>query len=149
VDRLTPDQLGALVGREVVDDSGESVGYVDVLFRDEETGGIEWLGLWNGVWGTKPRVLVPVEGVQTTGDDRLQLRWSKGHVEGAPTYDEEDDRGLFSDDPVAIGIAPVKEQAAYAHYGLEAGERGRAGGAETARLRAAPRNVSDPPATAG
>ncbi|HEX5469737.1 MAG TPA: PRC-barrel domain-containing protein [Gaiellaceae bacterium] len=111
------ERLQALVGHEVVDTAGESVGYVDLVFVDDETGTPEWLGVWNGVWDTQPRVLVPLASVEEMGDE-LRIPWSKDVVRQAPSYDEDDDRGLFDDEAV-IGISPEKEEAAHEHYGLE------------------------------
>jgi hypothetical protein len=125
------EEIARLNGREVLDANGESVGYVDVIFADDGTGEPEWLGVWNGVWHTKPRVLVPVEGIRMEGD-RVRVPWTKDQIEGAPNYDEEDNRGLFSDDPDALGISRDKERIAYAHYGLTAPE---APVAYVARLR--------------
>jgi hypothetical protein len=102
----------------VVDTNGEPVGYIDLLFADEETGRPEWMGIWNGVWRTRPRVLAPIHGVDVV-EDEIRLPYTKKQVQDAPSYDDEDDRGLFSDDSDAIGISPEKELSAYRHYGLE------------------------------
>jgi hypothetical protein len=112
------EELRPLVGHEVIDANGESVGYIDLIFRDDETGRPEWLGVWNGVWDTKPRVLVPIRGIEVI-DDEIRLPWTKDVVQNAPSYDEEDDRGLFDDDADAIGISAEKELLAYDHYGVE------------------------------
>jgi PRC-barrel domain len=116
------DQLKNHVGHEVVDVNGESVGYVDLVFVDHETGEPEWLGVWNGVWDTRPRVLVPLQGVEAGPASEggvLRLPWTKGQVEAGPSYDDEDDRGLLREDPDGIAISPEKERTAYAHYGVE------------------------------
>ncbi|MGH3048026.1 MAG: PRC-barrel domain-containing protein [Gaiellaceae bacterium] len=118
LETYSQEELTPLVGHEVVDANGKSVGYVDLLFADDATGRPEWLGLWNGVWGTRPRVLVPLRGVELV-EDELRIPWTDDVVKDAPTYDEEDDRGLFGDDSDAIGISPAKEREAYAHYGVE------------------------------
>jgi hypothetical protein len=89
-----------------------------LLFANEETGGPEWLGIWNGFWSTRPRVLVPIAGAELV-EDELMVPWDKDVVKAAPTYDDEDDRGLFTDDSKAIGVSPEKELAAYRHYGIE------------------------------
>jgi hypothetical protein len=111
-------ELVPLVGHEVLDANGKSVGYVDLLFADDATGQPEWIGLWNGVWGTRPRVLVPLRGIELV-EDELRLPWTEDVVKSAPAYDDEDDRGLFGDDSDVIGISPEKEREAYAHYGVE------------------------------
>lgn len=118
LETYSTEELVPLVGHEVVDAGGKSVGYVDLLFVDNETGRPEWLGIWNGVWGTRPRVLVPLRGIELV-EDELRLPWSEDVVKKAPSYDEEDDRGLLADHADVIGISAEKERAAYAHYGVE------------------------------
>jgi sporulation protein YlmC with PRC-barrel domain len=111
-------ELQGLVGHEVVDANGDTVGYVDLVFVDDDTGRPEWLGIWNGVWATKPRVLVPIRRIEHV-EDEIRLPWTKDVVQNAPSYEEEDDRGLFTDDVDAIGISVEKERMAYDHYGVE------------------------------
>jgi sporulation protein YlmC with PRC-barrel domain len=124
------EELRGLVGHEVVDTGGESIGYVDLVFIDSETGRPEWLGIWNGVWQTRPRVLVPIQGIEHV-EDEIRVPWTKDIVMSAPSYDEEDDRGIVADHQDVIGISTEKERAVYAHYGLEP-----VGSTDTARLRA-------------
>jgi sporulation protein YlmC with PRC-barrel domain len=112
------EELRGLVGHEVIDATGDSVGYVDLVFVDDDSGRPEWLGIWNGVWATKPRVLVPIRGIEHV-EDEIRLPWTKDVVQNAPRYDDEDDRGLFADDADAIGISVEKERMVYDHYGIE------------------------------
>lgn len=112
------EEIRELVGHEVVDTNGESVGYVDLVFLDRETGRPEWLGIWNGLWNTKPRVLVPIQGIEHV-EDEIRVPWTKDVVMSAPSYDEEDDRGVFDDAADVIGISSEKEREAYSHYGIE------------------------------
>jgi hypothetical protein len=125
------EELRGLVGHEVVDTNGESVGYVDVVFIDRDSGTPEWLGIWNGVWQTRPRVLVPMSGIEHV-EDEIRVPFTKDVITGAPSYDEEDDRGVVTDHEDVIGISTEKEREAYSHYGIEAA--GTTAG--TARLRA-------------
>lgn len=118
LETYTREELIPLVGHEIVDATGKPVGYVDLIFVDDETGRPEWLGVWNGVWKTQPRVLVPIRGVELV-EDELRIPWKADVVEKAPSYDEDDDRGLFHDDSEVIGISPEKERAVYAHYGVD------------------------------
>jgi hypothetical protein len=123
------EELRGLVGHEVVDTNDESIGYVDLVFIDSDTGRPEWLGIWNGVWQTRPRVLVPMQGIEHV-EDEIRVPWTSDVVKSAPSYDEEDDRGIIADRDDVIGISPEKERAAFSHYGIEGGLAG-----ETARLR--------------
>jgi hypothetical protein len=118
------EQLRDLVGHEARDSEGDSVGYVDVVFNDDETGAPEWMGVWNGFPGGK-RHLVPLQGI-TRDRDEIVLPWTKGQVESAPTYDEEDERGVLADDS-PFGISQEKEDEAFRHYGLDAPARERTG----------------------
>jgi hypothetical protein len=122
LENYSNEQLYDLVGHEIRDSEGESVGYVDVIFNDVDTGAPEWMGVWNGLPGGK-RHLVPLQGI-TRDRDEIILPWTKEQVESAPTYDEEDERGLFDDEP-RFGISHEKEEAAYRHFGVEppSGER--------------------------
>lgn len=112
------EELRELVGHEVIDSGGESVGYVDLVFRDSDTGQPEWLGIWNGLWQTRPRVLVPIHGIEHV-EDEIRVPWMKDVVMSAPSYDEEDDRGIVAGHSDVIGISPEKEREAYAHYRIE------------------------------
>jgi hypothetical protein len=123
--------LSRYLGHEVVDANGESVGYVDLVFVDDPSGRPEWLGVWNGVWETRPRILVPLQRIDVS-DDQIRVPWTKDVIKAAPAYTEEDDRGVLADHAELIGISPEKEREAYSHYGIEQ----PAPVAEAARLRA-------------
>jgi sporulation protein YlmC with PRC-barrel domain len=118
VESYSFEELRRFAGHEVVDVNGEPVGFVDLLFLDDETGRPEWLGVWSGVWETRPRVLVPLRGVEVVGES-LRVPWTKDVVERAPSYSDEDDRGVLGDDPHGFGISSEKERDAYRHYGVE------------------------------
>jgi sporulation protein YlmC with PRC-barrel domain len=111
-------ELQELGGHEVVDASGESVGFVDLVFVDDPTGRPEWIGVWSGLAGKGPRVIVPLRGIEH-GEGEIRVPWTKDVIISAPSYDDEDDRGLLRDDPDGIAISPEKERAAYQHYGVE------------------------------
>ena len=120
--RFALDEVRPIVGREVRDPSGRSLGFVDVLFVDDDTGRPEWFGLWDGLPSRAKRVIVPLEGLELT-DGEVRVPWTKDIVEQAPSYDDEDDRGLLKDDPDGIHISREKEEAAYRLYGLQAESR--------------------------
>ena len=53
----------SLVSLELVDRDGKSVGYVETVFKDRNTGRPEWLGVMTGTWRHHHR-LVPASGVE-------------------------------------------------------------------------------------
>jgi hypothetical protein len=118
LETYTLEELGPLAGHEVVDTNGEPVGYVDLVFYDDATGRPEWLGVWSGVAAKGHRVLVPIRGIEHV-EDEIRLPWTKNVVQNAPTYDEEDDTGMFLSDPDVVGISVEKERMAYDHYGVQ------------------------------
>jgi hypothetical protein len=111
-------ELKELGGHEVVDANGVSVGFVELVFVDDSTGRPEWVGIWSGLPGKGPRVIVPLQGVEHV-EGEIRVPWTKDVIMSAPRYDDEDDRGLLRDDPDGIAISPEKERAAYQHYGVE------------------------------
>lgn len=110
------EQLRALSGHEVVARDGEKVGYVDLVFRDDETGQPEWLGIWDGLPDTKNRVLVPVRDVRVEADV-VRVPWSADVVRGAPSY--ESPQGLVATHDQVVEVSPETERTAYEHYGIE------------------------------
>jgi hypothetical protein len=120
------EELRDLGGREVVDANGKSVGFVDLIFVDDGTRQPEWMGIWSGLAGKGPRVIVPIRGVEHV-EGELRVPWTKDVILSAPTYDDEDDRGLFTDDPDGLAISAEKERIAYEHYGVEPLTEPRAG----------------------
>jgi sporulation protein YlmC with PRC-barrel domain len=118
LETYSSEELRSLVGHEVVDTEGKSVGYVDLVFLDDQTGTPEWIGVWNGVWETKPRVLVPLRGAELV-EDEIRIPHPIDLIRDGPTYEDEDDRGLFTDDTDAIGISAEKERRLYQYYGIQ------------------------------
>jgi site-specific DNA-methyltransferase (adenine-specific) len=111
------EQVAPYVGLELRDGNGNSAGYVDVIFVDDDTGQPEWFGFWNGLPGGKRRI-VPIRGAVRDGPD-VAVPWTKEVMEQAPSYDDEDDRGILRDDPDGIHLSRAKEDEAYRLYGIE------------------------------
>lgn len=124
LETYSDEQLRALVGHEVHDRDGEKVGYVDLVFADDDTGRLEWMGVWRGTPGAE-RHLVPLAGI--THEDEIILPWTKEQVESSPTYDEEDDRGIIDGVP-HFAIAQEKEDEAFRHYGVDRPSEARTDG---------------------
>jgi hypothetical protein len=116
LDTYDYEQLKGLGGHEVVASDGEKVGYVDLVFRDEGTQQPEWLGIWDGLPDSKPRMLLPVRGVEVV-DGAIRAPWPAETVRGAPSYEDPHDLVLPHDS--VVEISPETERAAYEHYGIE------------------------------
>ena len=100
------EQMRQLAGHEVHASDGEKLGYVDLVFRDDETDQPEWLGIWDGLPDTKPRVLVPVRDVQVE-QDVVRLPWPADVVRGAPGYEPAHNLALGRDHVVEVDAERV------------------------------------------
>jgi PRC-barrel domain len=110
------EQLRELGGHEVVAADGEKVGYIDLVFRDDQTGAPEWLGIWDGLPDTKPRVLVPVRDVQVDADV-VRVPWPAEVIRNAPSYEAPHNVTVGQDS--VVEVSPETEREAYEHYGIE------------------------------
>jgi sporulation protein YlmC with PRC-barrel domain len=99
-------EFQTLMRRDVVDRDGKSVGYVECIFNDRDTGRPEWLGVLTGKL-RHHHVLVPVSNVERANGS-VTVPWTKEQVEGAPDYGAPDHP-----------ISPEMEREAYRHYGIE------------------------------
>jgi hypothetical protein len=125
------EQLTELDGHQVVAADGAKVGYIDLVFRDDETGAPEWLGIWDGFPDSKPRVLVPVRGVEVDADV-VRVPWPADLIRDAPSYEPPHNVTIGQDN--LVEISPETERTAYDHYGVEpASERPEA--VEVVRFR--------------
>jgi hypothetical protein len=111
---LGEDELRRYVGRDVVDRNGKSIGYVDTIFNDAETGQPEWIGVLAGVFWTH-KYLVPA-GVAEKANGALRVPFTKDSVTHAPTYDKEDRKGMLGLGDYRLAISKDKEREAYAYY---------------------------------
>jgi sporulation protein YlmC with PRC-barrel domain len=106
----------SLVGNEVVDRNGKSIGYIDQVFNDSQTGEPEWIGVITG--GLRRRThLVPVSGLET-GSGALKVPWTKDRVKGGPQYGGGDKGSILGLGEYGAAISESKEREAYAYYGV-------------------------------
>jgi hypothetical protein len=110
------EELGGLVGVDVVDALGRSVGNVEEVFADPETRRPEWIGVVRGLF-VRRRVIVPAMGLERTGG-LLQVPWTRDRVRRAPQYGAEDRGGILGFGSYSPVLAADKQRAAAAHYGL-------------------------------
>jgi hypothetical protein len=113
---LSEAELRAAAGLDVVDESGKSIGNVEYLFNDDETGEPEWMGIVTGTF-RRHHVLVPVRGVERAGAS-LRVPWPKEQVKQAPTYGDRERDGILGLGHYSLGVSKEREREAYAHYGL-------------------------------
>jgi sporulation protein YlmC with PRC-barrel domain len=97
-------ELQSLIGFDVVDQDGKSVGNLEYVFKDADTGRPEWIGVYGGTI-RHYHLLVPVEGVEREAT-RLRVPWIKEQVKSAPDYGG------------ARSVSGELERATYSHYGL-------------------------------
>jgi hypothetical protein len=103
---LTEAELRDLLGRDVVDGQGKTIGNLETFFKDRDTGQPEWLGVFSGLLRSHHR-LVPVRGAEREGT-AIRVQWTKDQVEGAPEYRDPD-----------RPISEELEAGAYRHFGLD------------------------------
>lgn len=111
------EELGGLVGVDVVDPLGRSIGSVEEVFADPDTRRPEWIGVVRGLVRHR-RVIVPAQGLERTGG-LLQVPWTRERVRRAPQYGAADRGGILGFGSYSPVLAADKQQAAAAHYGLE------------------------------
>jgi sporulation protein YlmC with PRC-barrel domain len=104
---ISESEFHALVSREVVDRNAKSVGYIETVFKDRETGRPEWLGVMTGTWRHHHR-LVPATDEVKMVETTVTIPWTKEQVESAPDYGEPD-----------RPISKELEDQAYRHYERE------------------------------
>lgn len=103
---LDEGQLRNLIGHDVVDREGKSIGNLETFFADRNTGRPEWLGVFTGTF-RQHHYLVPVEGAGVDGS-AIRVPWTKEQVHSAPDYRDPE-----------TSISEEMEREAYSHYGLQ------------------------------
>ena len=103
---LTETELRDLLGRDVLDREGKSIGNLETFFKDRETGQPEWLGVYvSGLIRSHHR-LVPARDAERDGTG-IRVPWPKDQVGQAPEHGDPD-----------RPISEELEDRAYRHYGL-------------------------------
>lgn len=103
---LDETQLRDLLGRDVVDSDGKSIGNLETYFADRSTGRPEWLGVFAGTF-RQHHFLVPAEGAVSEGT-AVRIPWTKEQVKDAPEYRDPEE-----------SISEELERDAYRHFGLQ------------------------------
>jgi uncharacterized protein (TIGR02271 family) len=114
-------------GRTLVDASGEKIGKIDEVYRDQEGGQAEWALVNTGLFGTK-KTFVPLADASPSGED-LQVQVSKDQVKSAPNVEADQE------------LSEQEERVLFEHYGVPytsegsttaQGAPGQAGSADSA-----------------
>jgi sporulation protein YlmC with PRC-barrel domain len=103
---LDESSLKSLLGYDVVDQDGKTLGNLETFWVDRGTGVPEWLGVFSGTFRTHHR-LVPIRGANRDAH-AIRVPWAKDQVDDAPEYSDPD-----------APIPEEMEREAYRHYGLE------------------------------
>jgi hypothetical protein len=103
---LNETDLLELLGHDVLDHDGKSIGQIECFFNDKETGTPEWIGVFTGMF--RPHhYLVPVErAVRESGV--IRVPWTNEQVRAAPEFSDPEQP-----------ITETVERDAYQHYGLK------------------------------
>ncbi len=102
----------SLIGRKIVDRTGEKVGSVSQVYLDDASGEPEWVTVRAGLLGGKETFL-PLAGSELAGED-LRVPVTKERVKNAPSVDADEH------------LSPEQEGELYRYYGLGGPQRGTA-----------------------
>ncbi|MDQ2845368.1 MAG: PRC and DUF2382 domain-containing protein [Actinomycetota bacterium] len=100
--RINPDQT---IGAEVVSQDGQSLGKVETLYMDNQTGQPSWVAVKSGLFGTHVSLL-PIAATKFDGQT-MTVPFSKEQVKSAPHHDPDSE------------ISQQDEQELYQHYQLD------------------------------
>jgi hypothetical protein len=104
---LTETDLRELLGRDVLDREGKTIGNLETFFKDRDTGQPEWLGVFDSGLIRSHHRLVPARGAEREGT-AIRVPCTKDEVEHAPEHGDPD-----------RPISEELEDKAYKHYGLQ------------------------------
>jgi hypothetical protein len=100
---MTKSEVEQLRGSDLYSSDGDSIGTVDTVFYDRDTGAPEWLGVKRGLISPKWKV-VPLANVTVEGNE-LRLPYTTAQIDNAPEVAGKE-------------ITDSEEDALYDHYGL-------------------------------
>jgi uncharacterized protein (TIGR02271 family) len=99
------DAVQSWQGRTMVDPAGDTLGTIDAIYLDDDSGQPEWATVTTGLFATKT-TFIPLAQAQDMGDS-VQVPYDKAQVTDAPNMDAD---GQLSQD---------EEAELYRHYGLD------------------------------
>jgi hypothetical protein len=115
-------------GKKMVDPDGDTIGTIEDVFLDRQTGEPAWVAVKTGLFGLKHTV-VPIQGAQLTDDDKVRIPLQKETVKDAPRIDPDGQ------------LSPEDERKLWEHYGLSDYDEWR--GEDRTRALALPDEAED------
>ena len=101
---ISTQDIDRVIGNDVVDSDGDTIGTATEVFLDDQSGTPEWVTVKTGLFGTKS-TFVPLREAQLT-DGGVRVPVSKAAVKDAPKVDADQH------------LSPQEEQELYRHYGV-------------------------------
>ena len=95
-------------GSNAVDSDGETIGTIEEIYMDAETGQPEWLAVKSGMFGSKVSFVPFAEASAANGD--VQVPYDKQQVKDAPQAEADGE------------LSQEEEASLYSHYGLDYSE---------------------------
>ncbi len=101
---ISPQDIDRVIGNDVVDNDGDTIGTATEVFLDDQSGNPEWVTVKTGLFGTKSTFVPLREATLTDGGVRVPV--SKAAVKDAPKVDADQH------------LSPQEEEELYRHYGV-------------------------------
>ena len=92
-------------GKKMVDPDGDTIGTIEDIFLDRQTGEPGWAAVKTGLFGLKHTV-VPIRGAEPTDDGKVRVPLQKEKVKDAPRIDPDGE------------LDPDEERRLWEYYGL-------------------------------
>jgi uncharacterized protein (TIGR02271 family) len=101
---IDTNNLGSLIGADVIDRNGDKIGSVGQIYVDTSSGAPTWVSVKTGLFGMSES-FVPLSGADSDSDG-LRVEYEKDFVKDAPRVDPESD------------LSEEEESTLYSYYGL-------------------------------
>jgi uncharacterized protein (TIGR02271 family) len=102
--QLTFQDVQPMIGADLIDAEGSTVGKIEEIYLDNATQEPEWALVHTGLLGRKLNY-VPLRGASVSGDS-LQAAYTESQIKGAPSVEPD------------VELSPEEEAELYQHYGV-------------------------------
>lgn len=82
---INANDIGSLIGGNVIDSDGDKVGTIGQVYLDTDTGAPSWVSVRTGFFGMS-ETFVPIDRADQTGED-IRVPYTKDFVKDAPRID--------------------------------------------------------------